>query len=188
MMNPNPNMDLETQFQMEQKRIAMMNKIVKNPNYDEVYRIVQSLKSEEKNYLYPESYGEFVEPKFLVARQLYFLLPNNISSEELSQMSEEMIKQIRLPVGFADAFLLNPVTTSIAHLFVAISPNFRKKYISPILINNIIRDLKRKNFQKLILTADSSSPSYNDIIKMANRNKFVRERSAGSKIIFGKRL
>ena len=56
-------MDLETQFQLEQQRLAKMKQIVKNPNYDEVYRIIQSLKPEEKNFLYPESFGEFKEPK-----------------------------------------------------------------------------------------------------------------------------
>ena len=189
MYNNNPNMDLETQFQLEQQRLAKMKQIVKNPNYDEVYRIIQSLKPEEKNFLYPESFGEFKEPKFLIARQLYYALPNNITSERLSQLPEEIICQIRLPVGFADATLMNPRNTSVAYLFVAISPQFRKKYISPVLIKQIINDLQKKEIKKLVLLADSLSPCFNEIVKMANRNKFSKEIVTPSgKIMFSRRI
>lgn len=189
MYGEDPNMDLETRFQLEQQRKARMEKIVKNPNYDEVYQIIKSLKPEEKSFLYPDTFGEFREPRFLVARQLYYALPNNISPNELSQMPEDMIRQIRLPVGFADATLMNPRNTIVAYLFVAITPQFRKKYVSPVLINSIIKDLKFKGFKKLILLANSISPCFNDIVKMAIRNKFTKERNTpDGKIMFSKKL
>ena len=187
-MYDDPNMDLETKFQMEQQRQARLRHVVKNPNYDEVHSIIESLKPEEKNFLYPDSFGEFVEPKLLVARQVYYVLPNDIPPEEITNIPEEVIRQIRLPVGFADAFLLNPRSTTLAYLFVAISPQFRKKYVSPVLINKIIQDLQYKEFQNLFLVADSLSPCFNEVIKMANRNKFVRNRNLPNGILFSRKL
>lgn len=189
MYNDDPNMDLETRFQQELKRKAMMERIVKNVNYDEVYQIIESLKPEEKNFLYPDTFGEFREPQFLVARQLYYVLPNDIPPEDIPNIPEKIIRQIRLPVGFADATLMNPLNTLVAYLFVAISPQFRKKYVSPILIKGIVKDLQAKGFKKLILLADSISPCFNEILKMANRNKFVRERNTpDGKVLFSRRL
>ena len=187
-MYDDPNMDLETRFQMEQRRKAMMERVVKNVNYDEVYRIVESLKPEEKSFLYPDSFGEFVEPKFLVTRQVYYVLPNDIPPEAIPNIPEEVIRQLRLPVGFADAFLLNPRSTTIAYLFVAISPQFRKKYVSPVLIKGIVQNLQDKGFNNLFMVADSLSPCFNEVIKMANRNKFVRNRNLPNGILFSRKI
>jgi ribosomal protein S18 acetylase RimI-like enzyme len=113
--------------------------------YQDSLSVYNSLNKDEKLYVAPR--GRFVDSPSLVYRYVYKV--NNKA------------------VGFIEIYKYNGKSKTTGFASIAVSPKFRGKGISKILLDNAIKNLKSLGYKKLVYNADTNNiPSNKTAEKM----------------------
>ena len=118
---------MEESFQKFLKMRERQNRVIKNPGYEEVFKINGKLKLDERVEMNPPR-GEFKDSEDLISRYIY------IYEGE--------------PVGYIDAYRVNGNSMALSELKMAIDPEFRGRKITKVLLEEIGKLVKEKGVRR----------------------------------------